>query len=580
MKKVYRILIIVAVSILGLGVLALLAYLIWRKIHKKKIAKLSEKLESLEKGLRQEYDNMLMLLQKEKDLRQEYNNILMLSQKEKDLRQENNKRSENKSIVEEKFNGTPLYYINLDRDTNRRKYMEDQFNLYDIKNVKRIQGIDGEQISNTAEGKIKSGGKYIKFSNNYTNNNKGELGCVLSHIVAIKTAYDNKDDIALIIEDDVSLALVPFWQIYLKEISQSAPSNWKIINLCGLKGECYKKSDKEFLSFPKYTCWGTQAYLINRSGMETILKGMSHDMIILDKYDKVNHKAIAADLFIYQRAKDSYTYVKHALFYPYNVSFISNITENGMAHKRFLKKAINSIQRYMPIIKIDRQTSKRDSIPKIIHQTWKTADLPENFAKWSETWKKYHPQWKYIFWSDEDLESFVKTRYPSFYPTYQAFDKHIKRVDSVRYLILHYYGGLYVDMDFECLRNLDPLLEEKQIVLGRMGYDAIYAHSLPNALMASVKGHPFWMDVIRMISERKNESQVEYVTGPIVLLDTYLKYPYRDITVYSTEYFYLINWNNSSSWKKYENLWEKDPDEFRRKYPNTYALTYWTHTWE
>ena len=43
----------------------------------------------------------------------------------------------------------------------------------------------------------------------------------------------------------------------------------------------------------------------------------------------------------------------------------------------------------------------RKEIPKIIHQTWKTKDLPQNYKKWSNSIKKMHPDWTYILWTDE-----------------------------------------------------------------------------------------------------------------------------------------------------------------------------------
>ena len=37
----------------------------------------------------------------------------------------------------------PIYYTNLDRSEDRRKYMEDQFNYWEITDYTRISGYDG-----------------------------------------------------------------------------------------------------------------------------------------------------------------------------------------------------------------------------------------------------------------------------------------------------------------------------------------------------------------------------------------------------------------------------------------------------
>ena len=44
------------------------------------------------------------------------------------------------------------------------------------------------------------------------------------------------------------------------------------------------------------------------------------------------------------------------------------------------------------------------------------------------------------------------SRYPDFLDTFDQYDKGIKRADAVRYHILHQYGGVYMDLDFEALQ--------------------------------------------------------------------------------------------------------------------------------
>lgn len=40
-------------------------------------------------------------------------------------------------------------------------------------------------------------------------------------------------------------------------------------------------------------------------------------------------------------------------------------------------------------------------IPRIIHQTWKTKDVPSPLDQLPQTWKEYLPNWEYILWTDE-----------------------------------------------------------------------------------------------------------------------------------------------------------------------------------
>ena len=52
------------------------------------------------------------------------------------------------------------------------------------------------------------------------------------------------------------------------------------------------------------------------------------------------------------------------------------------------------------------------SIPKIIHQTWKTKEIPKELIFCVESWKRLNPTWEYRLWTDEEMDSFVKKEFP------------------------------------------------------------------------------------------------------------------------------------------------------------------------
>ncbi len=89
-----------------------------------------------------------------------------------------------------------------------------------------------------------------------------------------------------------------------------------------------------------------------------------------------------------------------------------------------------------------------EDIPKIIHQTWKNATLRGRQIRWSQTWCEQYTDWRYHLWTDDENDLFVKTKFPWFYPTFKQLSPAILQADSVRYLYMLYYGGLYVRYEF------------------------------------------------------------------------------------------------------------------------------------
>jgi inositol phosphorylceramide mannosyltransferase catalytic subunit len=157
-------------------------------------------------------------------------------------------------------------------------------------------------------------------------------------------------------------------------------------------------------------------------------------------------------------------------------------------------------------------------IPKRIFQTWKSkVDLPQSFDFWSRTIRDKNPAFSHVIADDGDNEAFIKNEFGWFYEKYRSFDLEIMRVDAVRYFQLFMFGGFYIDMDVECLRPLDVYLDVGDVILGRMGPNAGFAHSIPNAIMASRPRQEFWLYVFHKLLTGPSTGYPEEVTGPVML---------------------------------------------------------------
>ena len=159
----------------------------------------------------------------------------------------------------------PIYYINLDRSKDRRKYIEGIAEKYSISNVNRISAIDGK--------KIKRSDYYIRGYSMFTNS---ELACLLSHIEAIRTSYYNNDPYSIIMEDDTGFGLLSNINYNIKDIIDNAPSNWEYINLCPLN-PLIKFSATKYIPIKRLNGLGASTYIINRKGMKKILDTLLPD---------------------------------------------------------------------------------------------------------------------------------------------------------------------------------------------------------------------------------------------------------------------------------------------------------------
>lgn len=164
----------------------------------------------------------------------------------------------NKSVFKLKNLG-PIYYINLDGQPDRAKYMEDQFKYWEIENYTRISAYDGREddLSDIIKG------RYPEMMSS------GEVGCVTSHLKAIKHWYETSDSpYAIIMEDDCNLDLVRYWNFTWSDFYCRIPYDWDVMQIAIIcTGDIHVKVHKRFVNE-----FSTACYLITRHHAEKLLR--------------------------------------------------------------------------------------------------------------------------------------------------------------------------------------------------------------------------------------------------------------------------------------------------------------------
>ncbi|MEM8962529.1 MAG: glycosyltransferase [Acidobacteriota bacterium] len=157
-------------------------------------------------------------------------------------------------------------------------------------------------------------------------------------------------------------------------------------------------------------------------------------------------------------------------------------------------------------------------IERILHQSWKTTEIPQRFRPWVASVRREHPAFEYRLWTDDDNERLIAERYPWFLDTYRGYRHPVERADAARYFVVYTFGGVYLDLDMECLRPLDPLLEDEAVVLALEAGPRIEQQVISNALLGAPRRHPFFGQVIHAL-DRAPRSDITFQdifdnTGP------------------------------------------------------------------
>jgi len=260
----------------------------------------------------------------------------------------------------------------------------------------------------------------------------------------------------------------------------------------------------------------------------------------------------------------------------------------------------------------DTPTVRSRPISQIVHQTWKECSLSSRQAAWRESCRQQlPPSWRIVLWTDAQNRALVAQRCPAMLGIYDRYPRDIMRADAVRLCYMYAFGGVYIDLDFACLRPPAPLLEAagSRPVLGaaianhtRRG-GMVVRGAIGNAFMASPPGHPFFAFAIarlepafemmmRFKMTRSGATLVLGSTGPNFLTRTVHEYqallplnsgvnvqgvPGADLVVQPLHRIYGVEWTPEG---RHPCDGGADLARCAQRLPDAVTTTFWTHSWK
>ncbi|CAF2143869.1 unnamed protein product [Rotaria magnacalcarata] len=141
-------------------------------------------------------------------------------------------------------------------------------------------------------------------------------------------------------------------------------------------------------------------------------------------------------------------------------------------------------------------------IPRVIHQTYRTHDVPEIWNSTVQSVMKMNVgDFEYRRWSHFDMDAFVRQREPDFYRnTFVHYAYDMQRIDSFRYVLMYHIGGVYIDMDSACYRPLREFVTTLEALDPDAPYLALFpaedAFGVQTDFIAATPGHPIYKQFI------------------------------------------------------------------------------------
>jgi len=308
--------------------------------------------------------------------------------------------------------------------------------------------------------------------------------------------------------------------------------------------------------------------------------------------------------FLNKTTKDSYTDVNQ--FQPLSKKLYVDF-DTSMQTKRYQKKVAQkqgekllSFFKYFYDARSFEKVAVKQycKIPKLFHYIWFGKKLPDQYRPFLQTWLKNHPDWTFVFWVDnpqnydfgtvkqfgfDDLSAHLKNNGNSETKIvidvknidfenrtfFDAAKNYGQKSDILKWEVVHRFGGVYIDVDFESIKPLDMLHYMYDFYTGIQPLDTSFIQ-LGAALFAARPGHPILKHCVETIKDDWKNKQIVVSTGPLHFTKSFCSTMGKMNTIdvaLPASYFYPCGYDE-----------QKVPREKWLK-PESFAVHHWAGSW-
>jgi len=257
--------------------------------------------------------------------------------------------------------------------------------------------------------------------------------------------------------------------------------------------------------------------------------------VIVTNYSRSYVRHDAPDWFAYPEIQDEKYSNKYVSMRKRSVDFINKWKEEvnlcGIEGLGNLDKIVTELNQYYGML----------PIPRRIHQIWVgPKPMPHEYRDYCKQWRTMHNDWDYRLWGDTDAYMLMDNNLVDLYhkPMVQ-----VQKSDIIRLLAVYYYGGVYLDVDFQPFVKLDEFIKGKHCFVVQARKEG----SVTNAVFGAVPKHPFIKLLIENITKYWDVNKGNCIGPPMFndILNTYNVYKFPLGT------FFPYTWDEKDSLEKF-----------------------------
>lgn len=166
-----------------------------------------------------------------------------------------------------------------------------------------------------------------------------------------------------------------------------------------------------------------------------------------------------------------------------------------------------------------------------------------------ESWGRVNPNADVKLWNEGDALAALKKNHPEMEAVYHSMPM-VGRVGILRFAIIEEAGGIYMDLDMECLKPFPKEWENESLLFDHYGW----SHNDPiisDAVFGAAPRHPIWTTLLEECANTRvqSESRAANVWGIYVIGNTVGKFnfPFKQANFNRyTEHHNAGTWHNKN----------------------------------
>lgn len=153
-------------------------------------------------------------------------------------------------------------------------------------------------------------------------------------------------------------------------------------------------------------------------------------------------------------------------------------------------------------------------IPKLIWQTHKNKIPPKEAVESIKTWITKNSNHSWYYMDDFACEKFIVEHFSKeFVEMYKSLPYGVMKSDAWRIAVVYVYGGVYADIDTECVVPIDSWVNNKDLIVS---YEPPTVDGIANFTFAAAPNHPALLNCLnRLLVNYNNPNYLDKleVTG-------------------------------------------------------------------